>query len=159
MDDLDEPFGGLGVWIAAPSGRVDDMVPDVFFNHFRDEPIERTSTGHDLLQNRRTIGFTLYSTFNRFQLSADASDSRQELLLFRLGVCHHLILSPWGVNTCRRREYTMAVFAAHDSLSTSSGYRPYPQGEDSPGRGGNRCSRICRDRAFADKGFDEPTSD
>jgi hypothetical protein len=77
VDDLDELFGGLGAWIVARSGRVDDMVADVFFNHFGHEPIERSSTGHDLLQDCRTIGFTFHGTFNRFQLAADASDARQ----------------------------------------------------------------------------------
>ena len=86
MDDLDELFGGLGAWIAAPCGRVDDMVANMFFNHFRDEPVEGSPTGHYLLKNRRTIGLGLHGTFNRFQLATDPSDPRQQLLLFRLSV-------------------------------------------------------------------------
>lgn len=86
MDDLDELLGGLGTWIAAHCGRVDDMVADVVFNHLCDESIERASTGRDLLQNRSTIGLHLHRTFDRFELAAHASDPGQKLLLFCLRV-------------------------------------------------------------------------
>ncbi len=88
MDDLDKLLGGSGAWMAARCRRVDNVVADVFFNHFRDQPVKRSATGHDLLQNGRTIGFTLHGAFDRFQLAADAADPRQKLLLFRLSVCH-----------------------------------------------------------------------
>lgn len=86
MHDLDKLLGGLGPWIAARRGRVDDVVANVVFNHLGDEPVERSATGHDLLKNGCTIGARLYGTFNRFQLAADASDPGQKLLLFRLSV-------------------------------------------------------------------------
>jgi hypothetical protein len=86
VDDLDELLGGLGTWIVARCGWVDDVVADVVFNHFGDEAIEGTSACGDLLQNRGTIGLHLHRTFHRLELSADASDPGQKLLLSRLGV-------------------------------------------------------------------------
>jgi hypothetical protein len=86
VDYLDELLSCLRPWIAARCGRVDDMVANMVFNHFGDEPVQRTSAGRDLLQNRRTIGLTLHGTFNRFQLAADASDPGEKLLLFRPSV-------------------------------------------------------------------------
>ena len=86
MHDLDKLLGGLGPWIAARCGRVDDVVANMVFNHLGDEPVESSATGHDLLKNRGTIGARLHGTFNRFELAANASDSGQKLLLFRLSV-------------------------------------------------------------------------
>ena len=86
MNNLDELFGGCGTRIVACCGRVDDMIADMVFNHFRDESVEGAPTGRDLLQNRCTIGLRLHGTFNRFKLAADASDPGQKLLFFRLGV-------------------------------------------------------------------------
>ena len=86
MDNLDELFGGFGPWIVARCGRIDDMVADMLFNHFRNESVEGSPTSRDLLQNCCTIGLCLHRTFNRFQLAADASDPGQKLLLFRLSV-------------------------------------------------------------------------
>jgi hypothetical protein len=86
VDNLDEPFGGLGSWVVAPCGRIDDMVADMLFNDFRDESVEGSPAGRDLLQNRCTIGLRLHGTFNGFQLAADAPDPGQKLLFFRPGV-------------------------------------------------------------------------
>jgi hypothetical protein len=86
VHDLDKLFGGLGARIAAPCRRVDDVVANMFFNHFRNESVEGSLTGHDLLKNCRTIGLRLHGTFNRLQLAADASDPGQKLPLFRFGV-------------------------------------------------------------------------
>jgi len=86
VDDLDELLRGPGTWIATRRGRVNNMVADMVFNHLRDESIERSPTGRDLLQNRCAIGPRLHCTLDRFQLAANASDPCQELLFFRFGV-------------------------------------------------------------------------
>lgn len=86
MNDLDELLGGLGMWIATRCGRVDDMIADVVFNHLGDQSIERAATRRDLLQNRSATGLRLHRAFNRLELTADAADPGQKLLLFRPGV-------------------------------------------------------------------------
>jgi hypothetical protein len=86
VDDLDELFRGSGPWMVACRGRVNDMVANMVFNHLGDEPVQRSSTGRDLLQNRCTICLRLDGTFNGLQLATDATDPGQKLLLFSLSV-------------------------------------------------------------------------
>jgi hypothetical protein len=86
VDDLDELLGGSCTRITPGCGRVHDVIADVVFNYFRNEPVEGPPTRGDLLQNRCALRLHFNGAFNRFQLAADASDPGQQLLLFRLGM-------------------------------------------------------------------------
>ena len=86
VDDLDQLLRGLGAWIAARYGGIDDMFADVMLDNFRNQSIESAPARSDLLQNRCTFGIHLHRTLHGFQLAADPSDPGQQLLLLSLGV-------------------------------------------------------------------------
>jgi hypothetical protein len=96
VDDLDELLGSLGTRVDARGIRVHDMIADMVLNHFRDQPIEGTPAGGDLLQYRRALGLGFDRPFNRFELTTDATDPGEKLLLLGFTMGHGFILSSRG---------------------------------------------------------------
>ena len=91
MNNLDQLLRGAGARIVPRRFRVDDMLPDMAFDHLGDEPVKGTAASGRLLQHRGAAGFLLKRTFNGVELATNAPDPVQQLLLVLEGVCHFLL--------------------------------------------------------------------
>jgi hypothetical protein len=78
MDDLDELFGRRHARIITVGPRVDDMLANVVFDHFRNKPVEGASTGRRLLQDIGTLLTGFDGALDGLYLAAQASDPIEE---------------------------------------------------------------------------------
>lgn len=101
MDDLDQFLGGPGARIVAVRLGIKDMLADMTLDDLGNQPIEGTAARGRLLQHGCAADLLLQRSFHRIELSADASDPIEQLLLLFWRVLHFfLIPSSRGVYGC-----------------------------------------------------------
>ena len=93
MDDADQFLGGFGGGFMIR--RLHDPLPDVVFDHFGDETIQRSTARRCLLQHRRAPGVVFQGPPYRVHLPADTVQPLQQFGFFRVQPNLSLDLS-WG---------------------------------------------------------------
>ena len=86
--DVDQLFGGAaGFGIGLQRG-IDQMHPDVIFDHFAHQAVDRAPRGRDELQDVGTAELLFERALDRLDLSADAPHAVQELGFLSDGMGH-----------------------------------------------------------------------
>jgi len=78
MHDLDEFFSRRHPGVVTVGPRIDHVLANVVFDHFRNEPVHGASAGGGLLQNIGAFLAGFDGTLDRLDLTPQASDPIQE---------------------------------------------------------------------------------
>src|SRR5579872_5309824 len=81
---------------------VDDVKPDVIFEYFGQQAINRAATRRNPLKNGCTVQFVRERSLDRLDLSPNAADAVNQLLLVANGVRHERYTSARLVTTATR---------------------------------------------------------
>src|ERR1700722_5444649 len=66
--------------------RIDDMQPDMVFNHFSHQAVHGAARRDDKMQHAGAAFFILERAFDRFDLTAHAADPVEQLVLLGFGM-------------------------------------------------------------------------
>ena len=102
MNNFDELFRCAGATLLAVFG-VDKVVPDVIFQHNRQQTVHRSSTTRDPLQHVGATVLSLERPLDGFNLSLDAADPIKKLLFF-LDCVTHRAPSEYPSGVCNSRK-------------------------------------------------------
>jgi hypothetical protein len=90
MDHLDELIGCVGVQRARILLGIDQMGTDVVFDHFGHQAGDPASNAGDHMHDALASGFFGQRSLDRFDLTANSANAREQLFLFPDRVRHDL---------------------------------------------------------------------
>src|SRR5208282_2998774 len=88
MDDVDELLGGGRARVVGSGARIDHVLANMIFNHFRDEAIEGSTARGRLLQYISAFQTGVDRPLDRLDLAAQPLEPVQQLGFFSLDVTH-----------------------------------------------------------------------
>jgi hypothetical protein len=110
VNDLNEFFGGEGLWSLTPHLRVDHVFANVIFNDLRDESVQGASASGGLLKDSSALIVRIDGPFDRLDLAPQSLEPIQQFDLFFRNMTHDSNLLLLNYTTveypclhCRRR--------------------------------------------------------
>ena len=91
MHDIDEFLGRGDLRGIARLARIEHVLANVVFNDLRDKAVQGAAAGGGLLQDGGTFVIRIDGAFDRFDLTAHALETIQELGFFFCDVAHNCL--------------------------------------------------------------------
>jgi hypothetical protein len=88
VNDLNEFFGGEGLWSLTPNLRVDHVFANVIFNDLRDESVQGASASGGLLKDGSALIVRIDGPFDRLDLTPQSLEPIQQFDLFFRNMTH-----------------------------------------------------------------------